>query len=437
MKLDVEIPAKLRPLAKHLRSGKYRHIILRGGRGSGKSWGIGRVLAAYAYASTLRILCTRETQKSIKESSHRLLADQIVGLGLGASFDVQDKVIKGANGSEFSFAGLKEHTSDSIKSYEGYDVCWVEEAHAVRAKSANVLIPTIRKPGSVFVWSYNPDQEDDYVHVLAKSGRGDVLVIDINWSDNKFFPKELEIERQALKALNDDLYQHVWEGKCRSAAGLLFKRRWFKRYPLGQHPKQLRTYMSTDYAGAPDADHPEREPDFNEFGVGGMDSGGDLWLTDWYSAQEDAADWLPAWISLIRKHKPLAVFEEKTPQLRMVDGLIDRTMRQSGTWAYRLQLANTSSKADRALGFAAYASTHSVYVPECDWGDRLINQLCAFTGQDGKVDDMVDVCSLFGRGVDEMHDALPEMTPDQRGVKPFTAAWLNSGDRPATPTKRL
>lgn len=436
-KLQVQIPAKLRPLAKHLRSGQYRHIILRGGRGSGKSWGIGRVLVAFAYAETLRILCTRETQKSIKESSHRLLADQISGLGLSEAFDVQEKVIKGGSGSEFSFAGLKEHTADSIKSYEGYDICWIEEAHAVRDRSANTLVPTIRKPGSVFVWSYNPDQEDDYVHRLANSGRADVLVIDINWSDNKFFPKELEIERLAMKALNDDLYNHIWEGQCRSKGGILFKRRWFKRYALGEEPKALRKYMATDYAGAPDPDEPEREPDWNEFGVGGMDSGGGLWFVDWYSGQEDAADWIPAWMQLVRKHKPAAVFEEKGTILRTIDGTIDREVRKSRLPVYRHPIASASSKADRALGFAAYASTHDIWVPECEWGDRLINQLCAFTGQDGKTDDMVDVCSLFGRGVDEMYDALPELTPEERGVKPFTVKWLNSGDKPKTPPKRF
>jgi hypothetical protein len=438
MKLEVHIPAKLRPLAKEIRGDRYRHIILRGGRGSGKSWGIARVLAAVAYAMPLRVLCTRETQKSIKESSYRLIADQLQTLGLGQAFDVQEKIIRGGAGSEFSFVGLKEHTSDSIKSYEGYDIAWIEEAHAVSDKSANVLIPTLRKPGSKLIWSYNPDQEDDYVHVLANSGRKDVLVIDINWSDNKFFPAELEIERQALKALNDDLYQHVWEGRCRSKSGILFKRRWFKRYPLGQHPKQLRIYMSTDYAGAPDPDAPEREPDWNEFGVGGMDSGSALWFVDWYSGQEDAADWLPAWLALVRKHKPLAVFEEKGPPLRMIDGTIERAMQKAGKghYVYRHQLPSTASKADRALGFAAYASTNDVWVPECDWGDRLVNQLCAFTGQDGKVDDMVDVCSLFGRGVDEMADALPELTPEHRGVKPFTVKWLTSGDKPATSGKR-
>jgi hypothetical protein len=435
--LEILIPDKLKPLAREIRGDRYRHIILRGGRGSGKSRGVTDVLVAHSYAESLRILCCRETQKSIKESSYRLISDRIKGLGMGSAFDIQEKVIKGQNGSEYAFAGLKDHTADSIKSYEGFDIAFIEEAHAVRDRSANVLIPTLRKPGSKLIWAYNPDQEDDFVHKLANSGRQDVLVIDINWSDNRFFPKELEGERLAMKALNDDLYQHIWEGKCRSKGGILFKRRWFKRYPLGEHPKSLKLYMSTDYAGAPDPDQPEREPDWNEFGVGGLDSGGGLWFVDWYSGQEDAEDWIPAWLQLVRKHKPLAVFEEKGTILRTLDGTIDTAMRRSKTNAYRHPIASASSKADRALGFAAYASTNEVWVPECEWGDRLINQLCAFTGQDGKTDDMVDTCSLFGRGVDEMIDALPEQSPEDRGVKPFTVQWLKSGDRPAAPVKRF
>lgn len=437
--LDIHIPAKLRPLAKELRGTSYRHIILRGGRGSGKSWSIARVLAAYAYASTLRVLCTRETQRSIKESSHRLISDQVASLGLGPAFDVQEKVVKGMNGSEFAFAGLKDHTSDSIKSYEGFDIAWVEEAHAVKAKSANVLIPTLRKPGSKIIWSYNPDQEDDFVHVLANSGRADVLVIDINWSDNKFFPEELEGERLAMKALNDDLYNHIWEGKCRSAGGVLFKRRWFadKRFNLGEQPSRLNLYLASDYAGAPDPDEPDREPDYTEHGLWGMDSNGELWAVDWWSGQEDPSVWIDAWIAMVRRNKPQAAFEEKGVILRTVDGAIDRAMRESRAYVYRLPLASAGSKADRALGFAARASAGTVHIPNTEWGNRLVEQLCAFNGQQGRTDDMVDVCSLVGRGIEEMRDAFPEPTAEERGVKPFTPAWLSSGDRPATPAKRF
>lgn len=421
--VPLRLPVKLLPILQ-----PRRFKILRGGRGGGKSHTIAQVLLMRAMQQKLRILCVREVQKSLKESSMQVLKDYIERLGLSPWFDVlRDEIRCKLTGSTFGFSGLKDHTADSIKSWEGADIVWVEEAHSVTARSWNVLIPTIRKAGSEIWASFNPDQESDYVYDrFVKHIDPKAWVVEVNWRDNPWFGEEMDDERRKTKALNDDLYQHIWEGKCRSMAGLLFKRRWFNRYKLGEHPKNLRLYMSTDYAGAPDPDEPEREPDWNEFGVGGLDTRGGLWFLDWYSGQEDAADWLPAWTGLVKKHKPLAVFEEKGTILRSLDGTITREIQRQRLPVYRHALASASSKADRALGFAAYASTNEIWVPDCEWGDRLINQLCAFTGLDGKVDDMVDVCSLMGRGVDEMQNALPPPEEAKPPPQPFTAPWYDA-----------
>ena len=124
-------------------------------------------------------------------------------------------------------------------------------------------------------------------------------------------PGGVEPERLKLKALNDDLYQHVWEGKCRSIAGLLFKRHWFKRYDLGQHPEGLNMYLSGDYAGGPDPDNPDSEPDWTEFGAFGIDKNTDIWALDWWSGQEDPAVWIQAWLGMVKRHRPTYYFEEK------------------------------------------------------------------------------------------------------------------------------
>lgn len=402
--MKLPIPAKLIPLARHLRSGRYRHIVIRGGRGSGKSWSIGRVLVANTLAADLRVLCLRETQKSIKESSLRLLDDQIQALGFGPAYDVQNtQILCRRNRSEFQFTGLREHTSDSIKSYEGFDVAWIEEAHAVKAKSANVLIPTLRKPGSVLVWSYNPDAEDDYVHQLAGSGRDDVLVIECNYSDNRWFPKELDAERLALKAINDDLYKHVWEGHCRSVAGLLFKRTWFNFYDV--LPARLNYYITTDYAGGLDPDNPDSDPDETSIGVWGVTSDGDLYLLDHWAGQSDTSEAINVWLGFVAKYKPLRAFDEKGPILRAIDPFIRRAMRSRRIFVSRESLASAGSKADRALGFAALASAGCVYLPKNASGQKVLNQLCAFNGQDGRPDDDVDMCSLMARGLDFMANA--------------------------------
>lgn len=421
--LRIEVPDKMLPFITERR----RHKVARGGRGSGKSWSIARLLVGRAVSQRTRWLCAREVQKSIKESSHRLLADQIAAMDLGTLFDVQRDVIKGPHGSEFAFAGLQDHTADSIKSYEGFDGCWVEEAHAVSERSANVLIPTIRTPGSEIWWSYNPDQTDDYVHQLA--AHPDTLTVTINWRDNPWFPSELDGERLKLKALNEDLYRHVWEGECRSVAGLLFKRNWFHRYAVGSHPERLNAYMASDYAGGPDPDDPDADPDWTEHGVAGLADNGHLWFTDWWSGQEDPSIWIRQWIALARKHKPLVAFEEKGPILRAVDGAMRKAMAESGVYAYRNALASAGNKAARALGFAARAAEGTVWIPECPWGDRLVEQLCAFNGQDGRTDDMVDVCSLLARGLDLMANARPPANDKPDPIKPFTRRHIESIDR--------
>ncbi|MFV7455414.1 PBSX family phage terminase large subunit [Stenotrophomonas maltophilia] len=405
--LRLEVPAAMLPFWTERR----RHKIARGGRGSAKSWSIARMLATRGIIQPTRWLCCRETQKSIKESSLRLLADQIQSLNLGYYYDVQQQAIKGQPGtsaadSEFAFAGLKEHTADSIKSYEGFDGAWIEEAHSVSERSATVLIPTIRKPGSELWWSYNPEQEEDYVHQLAAMDDPDTLVITINWRDNPWFPLELEKERQKLQRINSDLYQHVWEGQCRSAAGLMFKRDWFQFYDV--LPTRLNLYLASDYAVTPDGG------DFTEHGVWGLASTGDLYAVDWWYGQTDPAEWIDAWIGLVGQHKPLAAFEEKGVILRAVESSITKRMREMQTFVRRVPLASAGSKAERALGFAARASAGTVYLPRLPWAVRLLNQLCAFNGEDGRQDDGVDVCSLIGRGLDSMANAASEESGRQK-----------------------
>lgn len=394
--LRVELPPKMRPFM----AQQKRHKIARGGRGSGKSWSVARMLVVKAYRDPIRWLCCREVQKSIKESSLRLLADQIEAMGLGGFFEVQKNGIFGRNGSEFAFVGLKEHTAESVKSYEGFDGAWIEEASKVTSHSANVLIPTIRKPGSELWWTYNPDQETDYIHAKAEAGGEDVLVVDINFPDNPWFPEELDRERLALKRINDDLYNHVWGGKCRSIAGLLFKRVWFKFYDV--LPKHLNHYIATDYAGGLDPDNPESDPDETCHGVWGVTGDGDLYLVDGWHGQDDTHEAISQWLGLVGQYKPLRAFDEKGPILRAIDPFIRRAMRAKQTFVTRESLASAGSKSERALGLAAMASAGVVYVPNTPFGQWFVNQCCAFNGQDGRPDDGVDMGSLMARGLDFM-----------------------------------
>lgn len=217
----LQVPQKLAPIWQ-----PKRYKVMHGGRGGGKSWSVAGVLLAMASAKPLRVLCAREIQKSIKQSVHQLLTDQIARLGLGAFFEVLETEIRGINGSLFLFAGLQSHTVDSIKSFEGCDIVWVEEAHGVSKKSWDVLIPTIRKEGSEIWLTLNPDMESDetYQRFIA-SPSPDTWVVEINWRDNPWFPAVLDEERKKAKRgmLAED-YSHIWEGKARKvAAGAIYR----------------------------------------------------------------------------------------------------------------------------------------------------------------------------------------------------------------------
>lgn len=211
--LNVKFPKAFKPAFEPA-----RYKVLYGGRGSGKSWSIARALILKSVSDCKRVLCTREVQKSIKESVHRLLSDQISALGLSGFFTVTETEIRAVNGSLFSFAGLQQHTVDSIKSYEGYDCVWVEEAHSVSKKSWDTLLPTIRKPGSEIWISFNPELDTDEVYKrFVINTPPSTVLIEMNYRDNPYFSDELELERLHSQLTAPDDYDQIWEGKCRSA----------------------------------------------------------------------------------------------------------------------------------------------------------------------------------------------------------------------------
>jgi len=208
----VDTPVKLQPLWQ-----PSRYKVLYGGRGGAKSWGVARTLLAMGVQRRIRVLCTRELQVSIQDSVHRLLSDQIVDLGLVEDYKVGTNVIRGKNGTEFFFVGLR-HNTTKIKSYEGVDIVWVEEAATVTRDSWGLLIPTIRKPGSEIWITFNPELSTDETYQrFVLSPPSDSILIPINWRDNPWFPDVLKAEMEDLKARDPVGYENIWEGKCRAA----------------------------------------------------------------------------------------------------------------------------------------------------------------------------------------------------------------------------
>jgi phage terminase large subunit len=210
MELDVEFPEKLEFLF-----SPSRYKVLYGGRGSGKSWGVARALLVIGIQKPIRVLCARELQNSITDSVHALLADQIKSMKLEEFYEIQNTVIYGKNGTEFLFAGLK-HNITKIKSFEGVDLCWVEEAQTVSKSSWDTLIPTIRKEESEIWITFNPELDTDETYkrfvVIPPSN---AIVQKVNWSDNPWFPQVLRDEKDDLKERDMDAYLNVWEGNTR------------------------------------------------------------------------------------------------------------------------------------------------------------------------------------------------------------------------------
>ena len=191
-----------------------RYKVAYGGRGSGKSWAFARALLILGAQRKLRILCARETMRSMADSVHKLLSDQIAELGLEGHYSIEKARITGANGTEFIFAGLK-HNAAALKSYEAVDICWVEEAQSVSKSSWATLIPTIRAVGSEIWASYNPDLDTDATHRLfVHNPPPGAVVRKVNFDGNPWFPDVLRAEMEHCRETDPDAFSHVWLGCC-------------------------------------------------------------------------------------------------------------------------------------------------------------------------------------------------------------------------------
>ena len=192
-----------------------RYKVAYGGRGGGKSWSFVRALLFRAWQKKTRILCAREIQNSIKESVHQLLKDQINTLGQEDFFKVKETSITAVNGSEFIFEGLR-HNVDNIRSKEGIDIAAVFEAKNVSKASWEVLIPTVRQPGSEIWIEFNPELDTDETYKrFVLNPPTNAVVKKVNWTDNPWFPEILVQEINDLKSRDYDAYLNVWEGFCR------------------------------------------------------------------------------------------------------------------------------------------------------------------------------------------------------------------------------
>lgn len=209
----IRMPPKLIPLFE-IERGQVRYRCAFGGRGSGKSQTFAKMAAVFGYREPLKILCTREFQASIKDSFYAEVKQAIESEPfLKAFYHVGVNFITGKNGTSFIFAGLRNNIS-SIKSMAGISIAIVEEAETIPEYAWRDLIPTIRAPKSEIWVIWNPRDKDSPVDKRFRNASDDdVKVVEINYSDNQFFPETLEAERQRdQRNLDDSVYRHIWEG---------------------------------------------------------------------------------------------------------------------------------------------------------------------------------------------------------------------------------
>ena len=211
--VDTNINLKVANVYKPLWKSAKRRNYIYGGRGSGKSHDVAEYCLFRAYQSKIKVLCTRELQNSIADSVYSLLKNKITDMHLDFFFTVYKDRIVGNNGSEFIFKGIHNNVSE-IKSMENISIAWLEESQSLSRESIDVIVPTIRAPGSILIFTFNPYKDNDPIYVEMKNATEDDLVIKANYSDNPWFPEELRLEMERDKKNDYQKYLWVWEGEC-------------------------------------------------------------------------------------------------------------------------------------------------------------------------------------------------------------------------------
>lgn len=209
MNIEIQTPRVFLPL---LADSRYKGA--HGGRGSGKSHFFAELLIERHLIRKVDSVCVREVQLTLDQSVKKLLELKIEQFGLGHLFEIQRDRINCPHGGIIIFRGMQDYNADSIKSLEGFDVAWVEEAQSLSQRSLDLLRPTIRKPGSELWFSWNPNKSTDPVNALLRGETPppDAIVVEANWSDNPLFPEVLRTEMEYDRKRDMDKFLHVWEG---------------------------------------------------------------------------------------------------------------------------------------------------------------------------------------------------------------------------------
>jgi len=403
--VDVEIPEPFMDLYTPC-----RYKAFYGGRGSAKSHSFAKALLCEGYEKKLRILCGREVQRSIKDSVKLLLDDQIEILGLGDHYTSLQNEIRGENGTVFLFAGLGSMTTDQIKSLEGINRCWIEEAQNISQRSLEVLIPTIRQPGSELWFSWNPRNANDPVDKLF---RGQItpknaIIKKVNFDDNKFFPKELNDERLFDKEHKPGRYAHIWLGMHEpKAIGAIWDRQTFHENRREELPTMGRIVVSVDPAIS--SEEKSNEHGIIVCGLGDGDQRG--YVLDDVSRQGTPSQWANRAVSVFDKWEADAIVIE----INQGGDMVRHTLESIRPGIPIIEVRATRGKHIRAEPISSLYSLGRI--SHVGTFNKLEDQLCQMTS-----------AGYVGEGSPDRVDAL---------VWGFTHLFPKLVQRPSVTKKRL
>lgn len=362
-----------------------RYKVFYGGRGGRKSWEFAQALLARTYTGKLRVLCARELQNSISDSVHKLLSDRIRALGLYPYFKITQNAITSFTGSEFAFKGLRAN-KEELKSMEGVDICWVEEAVDVSAESWDILLPTIRKAHSEIWISFNPNEETDetYQRFVAHP-RPDSLIKKVTWRDNPDFPEVLRQEMNFDRANDYDRYRHVWEGDFRKGGGDVFRREWWSFYH--ERPPDfdsVKVFVDT-------AMKKGQKNDFTVFQLWGRrrDS---IYLLEQWRAQVEAPELYEMADRIYAEARLFAAFHGLMVEDKVSGTGLVQVMKRRGQRVKGLQRGPRDGKVERANLAAPYIKAGSVYLPRrAPWLEAYLKEFDQFRSDMSHAhDDQVD-----------------------------------------------
>jgi phage terminase large subunit-like protein len=403
VKLQIQTPRVFLPL---LKPSRYKGA--HGGRASGKSHFFAELLIEAALCKRgLRAVCVREVQKDLKESSKLLLEDKIRKLGVSSHFDIQKTEIRTPGNGLIIFRGMQDYNSESIKSLESFHIAWVEEAQTISERSLELLRPTIRAPGSELWFSWNPRNASDPVDALfrGQTPPPDAILVNANYSDNPFFPAEMEQERAFDEKHKRTRYGHIWLGEYEpTAIGAIWDRLTIHNCRREKAPQLGRIVVAVDPAAS-------SEPGSDETGIvicgrGDEDSHG--YVLDDVTLKGTPRQWAERAIASYDRFAADAIVAEDNNGGEMVE----HTIKSVRADVPVIRVRATRGKHVRAEPIAALYSLGRIH--HVGTFAKLEDQMCQMTAGGFEGEGSPDRCDAMVWGMTEL---FPQMvTPVTREV---------------------